>query len=464
MHSSLRFFYYPASADKGQRTEDRLRLRLTFDFRPSRLVPGTSVLLLAFDAHCNTHAAADAERGEALLGIALLHLVEQRHQHASAGGADRMTDRDRAAVDVDLRRIPAEVLVDGASLRCERLVRFDQIEIADVPARLLERCTRSRDRPGPHDCGVDARMGPGHDPCERRLAALGRLARRHQHDGGSAIIDPGCVGRGDGAVLAERRPQLADPIERGPVLGILVGVDDHVALAGLHRDRGDLILEFSRLLRRLGLVLRPDRKLVLLRPGDLPLARHVLGGVAHVVAVEGIPETVLDHGIDHLEIAHLHAAAQMRAVRRLAHGFLAAGHHDLGIAVEDGLVAERHRAQAGTAELVDAPGRALDRDSRRDRSLAGRVLALTGGENLTQNDLGHLCAFDAGALEGLLDGHLSQFVGRQRRKRPAEGADRRARRTDDDNIVLHLVTPFHIGWTATVTRLPADYRLLATPA
>src|SRR4029078_3739913 len=154
--------------------------------------------------------------------------------------------------------------------------------------------------------------------------------------------------------------------------------------------------------------------------------------------------------------------AQMRAVRRLAHGFLAAGDHDLGIAVEDGLVAERHRTQSGTAELVDAPGRALDRNSRCDRRLTSGVLALTGGENLTQNDLGHLCAFDAGALEGLLDGHLSQFVGRQRRERSIEGADRRARRTDDDNIVLHLVTPFHIGWAATGTRLPAHSTLPAT--
>ena len=70
---------------------------------------------------------------------------------------------------------------------------------------------------------------------------------------------------------------------------IFVGVDDHVALAGLDRHRHDLVLEFSRLLRRLGLVLRGDRELVLLRARDLPLPRDVLGGIAHVVAVEGIP-------------------------------------------------------------------------------------------------------------------------------------------------------------------------------
>src|SRR5262249_10643014 len=150
------------------------------------------------------------------------------------------------------------------------------------------------------------------------------------------------------------------------------------------------------------------------------------------------------HGIDHLEVAHLHAAAQMGAVRRLAHGFLASRHHDLGVAVEDGLVAERDRAQPRTAELVDAPGRTLDRNAGGDRSLAGRVLALAGGQDLTQNDLGDLRPLDVGALERLLDRDLPQFVGRKARKCPIEGADRRAGRSDDDDIVLHVVTPFGI--------------------
>jgi hypothetical protein len=124
----------------------------------------------------------------------------------------------------------------------------------------------------------------------------------------------------------------------------IVGHDD-VALAGLDGDGNDLVLELAGLLRRLGLVLRVNRELILLRAGDLVLPGDVLGGVAHVIAVEGIPEAVFDHGVDHFEAAHLDAAAQVLRVRGHAHGFLTAGDDDFGVAVEQRLIAQRHRAQ-----------------------------------------------------------------------------------------------------------------------
>src|SRR5262249_18071303 len=79
----------------------------------------------------------DAQGGEALFGIALLHLVEQRHQDASAGRADRMPDRDRAAVDVNFIGVPAEILVHGAGLRGEGFIGLHEIEVANIPAGFL---------------------------------------------------------------------------------------------------------------------------------------------------------------------------------------------------------------------------------------------------------------------------------------------------------------------------------------
>ena len=137
--------------------------------------------------------------------------------------------------------------------------------------------------------------------------------------------------------------------------------------------------------------------------GDLELAGDVLGRVAHVVAVEGVPQAVLDHGVDHREVAHLHAAAEMRAVRRHRHRFLPAGDDDVGVAGGDLLHAERDGAQPRAAELVQAPGGGLLRQAGADRRLAGRVLALAGGQDLAEDDLVDLVRLDLGALERRLD-------------------------------------------------------------
>src|SRR6202162_1739564 len=91
---------------------------------------------VALHAHGNAHAAADAERRKALLGIALLHLVEQRDQYPRPGSADRMPEGDRAAVDVDLGGVPAEILVHRTGLSGGGLVGLHQIEIGGLPAGL----------------------------------------------------------------------------------------------------------------------------------------------------------------------------------------------------------------------------------------------------------------------------------------------------------------------------------------
>ena len=89
-----------------------------------------------------------------------------------------MADGDGAAIDVDDRRIPAHVLVDGAGLRGEGLVGLDEVEVVDLPAGLLQRLARGRDRAGAHDRRIDAGGRPGGDARERRRGRASRLPRR----------------------------------------------------------------------------------------------------------------------------------------------------------------------------------------------------------------------------------------------------------------------------------------------
>ena len=107
----------------------------------------------------------------------------------------------------------------------------------------------------------------------------------------------------------------------------------------------------------------------------------------------------------------------------------------LGIAVGDLLHADGHRAQARAAELVERPGGLFLRHARGHGGLAGRVLALAGGEDLAEDHLVHFRAVDLGALEGRLDGDGAELVGRGVGEGPVERADGGARRSDDDDAV-----------------------------
>src|ERR1700685_2349601 len=56
----------------------------------------------AFNRDRGGFAAADAECGDAAFCVLRLQRVQQRHDQAGAGSADRMTQRAGAAVDVEL--------------------------------------------------------------------------------------------------------------------------------------------------------------------------------------------------------------------------------------------------------------------------------------------------------------------------------------------------------------------------
>src|SRR3546814_3800842 len=98
---------------------------------------------------------------------------------------------------------------------------------------------------------------------------------------------------------------------------------------------------------------------------------------------------------------------------RHAHAFLAAADHDARVADAYRLGADRHGAQAGTAELVDLVGGALIGDTRLDGRLAGWVLALTGGEDLAEDGIVDLGRLDLGAPQRLFDRHRAERRGSQ---------------------------------------------------
>lgn len=57
---------------------------------------------LPFNCHRYGVASAQTQRSNATFHVAPFHLIEQGHKYASAARANRMSERDRASIDVQL--------------------------------------------------------------------------------------------------------------------------------------------------------------------------------------------------------------------------------------------------------------------------------------------------------------------------------------------------------------------------
>ena len=308
-----------------------------------------------------------------------------------------MPDRDCTAVDVHNFRIPAHFLVHSAGLRGEGFVGFHKVEVFWFPTGFFQRLARGIDGADAHDRRVETCRGIGGDARQRGDAALFGVIRAHQQGTGCTVVQARGVGRSDRAVFGKGRAQLLHGFHRGPMADVFVLIDDSLAFAGFDRVGDDLIREFASFLRGLGLVLRSDGEFILLVAGNLPFFGDVFGGLAHVVAVERIPQTVTDHRVDELQIAHLLTRTQVLRVGAEGHVLLTASGDDVRIPQLDVLGRQCHGAQARAADLVDAPSGAFFRQARIDMRLTRGVLALGGGQHLPQNGLRDFGWVDPGA-------------------------------------------------------------------
>ena len=96
------------------------------DVRAGR--PADAWQLEPLDHEGDALSAADAERGQPVAEAAGAQRVEQRDQDARAGRADRVAERDGAAVHVHALGVQLQLAQDGQALRGERLVQLEQVD------------------------------------------------------------------------------------------------------------------------------------------------------------------------------------------------------------------------------------------------------------------------------------------------------------------------------------------------
>ena len=199
-------------------------------------------------------------------------------------------------------------------------------------------------------------------------------------------------------------PGLGDAGDRGAGAGELVLLELDDLLLDLHGDGNDLIVKTAGSLSSLGLLLGGSAEGVELFAGDTPNIADVLGGGAHVVVVERIPQAVLDHGVDKLLVAHAGAPAGVGSgIRSGAHVLGAAADDDIGIAGEDGAASLNDGLHTGAADHAHGVSGNGIGDTGLDGHLAGNVLALGSGQDAAEHQLIHVLRSDICALQSFLD-------------------------------------------------------------
>ena len=277
--------------------------------------------------------------------------------------------------------------------------------------------------------------------CQRLEAERLHARAFGQHHRGSAVVDARGIAGGDQAIFLEGRLHLRQGFHRGVGAHVLVGVEQHDALARLDFDRNDLLLEAAGRDGRSGASLAHHRQLVLLAARDVVACRHVLGSDAHVHLFPGVVQDA-EHVVDQHRIAHAGTVARRRVeVRAAAHRLRAAADGDVAIAELDGLRRGNDRLQTGTAQAVHIESGGLDRAAGVDGGDPAQVRILdVGRDHVAHDNVANGVGRHATALQGGLDGGGGQLGIGHILQRAAESAYRGAGGADHEDVALgHVI-------------------------
>lgn len=221
--------------------------------------------------------------------------------------AGRTYKSNGAASDVQLRVVDLQhvLAVDGHG--SESLVELDEVDVLDVQAVLGQQLWDGDGRADAHDPGCETRDGGADELGQDGLAQLESLGALHEQHGGRAVGHLAAVTAGRPvAEVWEGGADLVQSLESGaPSRSLVFGQSDLLLLAGLgvldlDSDGGDLVLEPSGLLRRLGAAVGFGSVPVLLLARDVEVLAHVLRSLAHgLQAVGGVlvgVDDVVDEG------------------------------------------------------------------------------------------------------------------------------------------------------------------------
>src|SRR5258705_12713044 len=119
-------------------------------FTPMRVSPSVATRSEHFEESSGTHAAADAHRDDDVADTAALPFDERVPDQAGAGHTVRVTNGNRATIDVVLIRVDSEPVAAVQRLARERFVELPEADVADREPMLREKSRHRVDRSDAH--------------------------------------------------------------------------------------------------------------------------------------------------------------------------------------------------------------------------------------------------------------------------------------------------------------------------
>ena len=375
------------------------------------------------DQHRHPLADADAQRREAAGAALALEAPEQADDEADAARAERMAERDRAALGVDRVLVEAEAPDAGDDLRRERLVDLDRVEVGDGPAR----CARGPSAvdgtgPRPMMCGgtpaeaVATTRPRGVRPCASTARSL------------ATTIAPAPSDSGDALPAVTMPPRRNDGLSFASASIVVFGRGTSSSVSAPSLSGTSTRSAFAVLGRRRGALLRAQAPRVGLLARDAVEHRDLLGRVAEAdrrlaavdVAHARVHEAPAERRVGHLRRRAPAARGLRHDDRRARHRLDAARDDDVGLAGADLLRRRRDRLQARRAQPV--------------HGVAGDLVAQAREEDGHARDVAVVLArLVGGAVDDLVDrvaGDARRGRGRPRARSPRgrRGASPRAPR------------------------------------
>ena len=257
--------------------------------------------------------------------------------------ADGMSERDSAAIHIELVAIKVKLAIAGQNLRGKGLIEFDQVEVGDSQAVFFLHLFHGRDRTDAHDARVNAGGGYRDNAGQRLQVVLlheGSLARTTaaapsvMPEEFPAVIVPSVENTGDSLASFSKAASAKGCSSRVKTVGALLAFDGTGTSLVLKAASGD---------RSSGAGLRSKGELVLFVARDLVLLGQDFGGFAHDHFCHRAEEAVAIHAVHQFLIAEaITPTRAVKIVREARHGFGAAGEHTFEIAGGDFLVGERN--------------------------------------------------------------------------------------------------------------------------